>query len=121
VNLGQALDKLHLQQFVELPVLTIVAVSVKPKPGHSIPPIPSSSIALVTTSPVTQVFVQPPPPIMATRYAPLVLVAHLHDMPQDYQTELPQFDSTGPLNKQQHVPTRPMFPDAGENPTSTSG
>jgi hypothetical protein len=40
---------------------------------------------------------------MAARYAPLVLVAPLHAMPQDYQTRLPQFDGTGPLNAQQHV------------------
>jgi hypothetical protein len=40
---------------------------------------------------------------MAARYAPLVLVAPLHAMPQDYQTRLPQFDATGPLNAQQHV------------------
>jgi hypothetical protein len=78
-------------------------VPVKPKPGHSIPPSPSSSTTSVTTSPITQVVVQPPPPIMAARYAPLVLVSPLHDMPQDYQTRLPQFDSTGPLNAQQHV------------------
>jgi hypothetical protein len=40
---------------------------------------------------------------MAARYAPLVLAAPLHAMPQDYQTRLPQFDATGPLNAQQHV------------------
>jgi hypothetical protein len=40
---------------------------------------------------------------MAARYAPLVLAAPLHAMPQDYQTRLPQFDATGPLNTQQHV------------------
>jgi hypothetical protein len=40
---------------------------------------------------------------MVARYAPLVLVSPLHDMPQDYQTRLPQFDSSGPLNAQQHV------------------
>jgi hypothetical protein len=40
---------------------------------------------------------------MAARYAPLVLAAPLHPMPQDYQTRLPQFDGTGPLNAQQHV------------------
>jgi hypothetical protein len=40
---------------------------------------------------------------MAARYAPLVLDAPLHAMPQDYQTRLPQFDATGPLNAQQHV------------------
>jgi L-rhamnose mutarotase len=40
---------------------------------------------------------------MAARYAPLVLAAPLHAMPQDYQTILPQFDATGPLNTQQDV------------------
>jgi hypothetical protein len=40
---------------------------------------------------------------MAARYAPLVLAMPLHAMPQDYQTRLPQFDATGPLNAQQHV------------------
>jgi hypothetical protein len=40
---------------------------------------------------------------MASIYAPLVLVAPLHNMPQYYQTRLPQFDSSGPLNAQQHV------------------
>jgi hypothetical protein len=40
---------------------------------------------------------------MATRYAPLVLAAPLHAMPQDYQTRLPQFNGSGPLNAQQHV------------------
>jgi len=40
---------------------------------------------------------------MAARYAPLVLVAPLHVMPQDYQTIFPQFDGTRPLNAQQQV------------------
>jgi hypothetical protein len=40
---------------------------------------------------------------MVARYAPLVLAAPLHDMPQDYQMRLPQFDGTGSLNAQQHV------------------
>jgi len=40
---------------------------------------------------------------MAAIYAPLVLAAPLHAMPQDYQTRLPQFDGTRPLNAQQHV------------------
>jgi hypothetical protein len=40
---------------------------------------------------------------MAARYAPLVLAAHLHVIPQDYQMRLPQFDGTGPLNAQQHI------------------
>ena len=81
----------------------VAAIYVKSKPGHSFSPRPSSFTTLVATSPVTQVVVQPPPPIMVVRYAPLVLVAPLHDMPQDYQTRLPQFDSTSPLNAQQHV------------------
>jgi hypothetical protein len=64
---------------------------------------PSSSSSSVATSPTIQVVLPPPPPIMAARYAPLVLAAPLHAMPQDYQTRLPQFDATGPLNAQQHV------------------
>jgi hypothetical protein len=40
---------------------------------------------------------------MVARYAPLVLAVPLHPMPQYYQTRLPQFDGTGPLNAQQHV------------------
>jgi hypothetical protein len=40
---------------------------------------------------------------MAARYAPLVLVAPLHAMPQYYQTRLPQYDSCGSINAQQHV------------------
>jgi hypothetical protein len=97
------LYKAHFQQSVELSALTIAATSVKPKLAHSIPPNPSSSTSSVTSPPVTQVVVKPPPPIMETRYAPLVLAAPLHAMPGDYQTRLPQFDGTGPLNAQQHV------------------
>jgi hypothetical protein len=40
---------------------------------------------------------------MEARYAPLVLAAPLHAMPQDYQMRLPQFDGTRPLSTQQHV------------------
>jgi hypothetical protein len=40
---------------------------------------------------------------MAARYAPLVLGAPLHDMPQDYQMRLTQFDGTRSLNAQKHV------------------
>jgi hypothetical protein len=40
---------------------------------------------------------------MVARYAPLVLATPLHDMPQDYQMRLPQFDATGSLNAQQHI------------------
>ena len=40
---------------------------------------------------------------MVARYAPLVLAAPLHAMSQDYETRLPQFDGTKPLNAQQHI------------------
>jgi hypothetical protein len=63
----------------------------------------SSPSSPVTTPPAVQAVLPPPLPIMAARYAPLVLAAPLHAMPQDYQTRLPQFDATGPLNAQQHV------------------
>ena len=36
---------------------------------------------------------------MAARYAPLVLPVQIHDMPQDYQSKIPQFDAT----TQQHI------------------
>jgi hypothetical protein len=102
-NLDQALDRAHFQQSVELSTLTIVAASVKPQTIHSAPPSPSSSTASVTSPPIIQVTVQTHSPAMAARYAPLVLVAPLHAMPQDYQTRLPQYDSTSSINAQQHV------------------
>jgi cyclopropane fatty-acyl-phospholipid synthase-like methyltransferase len=40
---------------------------------------------------------------MEERYAPLVLVAPLHAMPQDYQTRLPQYNNIGSINSQQHM------------------
>jgi hypothetical protein len=81
------------------------AVSPTSKLGinSSTPHSPSSPSSSVTTPPAIQAILPPPPPIMAARYAPLVLAAPLHAMPQDYQTRLPQFDATGPLNAQQHV------------------
>ena len=93
----------HFQHSIEPFSLNIAASSIKHQIIHSTSPIPTSSTSYVTSPPITQVVVQPPPPIMAARYDPLVLVAPLHAMPQDYQTRLHQFDSIGPLNAQQHV------------------
>jgi ribonuclease HI len=81
----------------------VLSPTTKPQITLSVLSSPSSSSSSVATSPTIQVVVPPPPPIMAARYAPLVLAAPLHAMPQDYQTRLPQFDATGPLNAQQHV------------------
>jgi hypothetical protein len=81
----------------------VLSPTTKPQTNHSVPASPSSSFFLAIVPPLIQVSIPPPPPIMAVGYAPLVLVAPLHDMPQDYQTILPQFDGTGPLNAQQHV------------------
>jgi hypothetical protein len=80
-----------------------VSPSRRSKIARSIPPNPSSSMSFFTCPPVTQAVVQPPPPIMAAKYDPLVLVAPLHAMPQNYQTSLPQFDGIRPLNAQKHV------------------
>ena len=52
---------------------------------------------------ISSSIVHPHIPIMAARYAPLVLASILHNMPQDYQTRIPQFDGTGPITAQQHV------------------
>jgi hypothetical protein len=76
----------------------VLSPMTKPQITPSVLSSPSSSSSSVATSPIIQVVVPPPPPIMAARYAPLVLAAPLHAMPQDYQTRLPQFDATGPLN-----------------------
>jgi hypothetical protein len=81
----------------------ILSLIAKPQTAHFVPASPSSSSFSATAPPISQVVVPPPPPIMASRYAPLVLISPLHDIPQDYQMILPQFDGIGPLNAQQHV------------------
>jgi hypothetical protein len=81
----------------------ILSPTTKPQTAHSMLVSPSSSSSSVTAPPIIQGIVLPPPPIMAARYAPLVLAAPLHSMPQDYQMRFPQFDGTGPLSAQQHV------------------
>jgi hypothetical protein len=83
--------------------LEVLSPTAKRKITHSVLPSPSSSSSSAVTSPIIQPTIPPPPHIMAARYAPLVLAAPLHAMPQDYQTRLPQFDATGPLSAQQHV------------------
>ena len=40
---------------------------------------------------------------MAARYAPLVLPQNLHDMPQDYQKNIPLFDGLSQLTARQHI------------------
>lgn len=40
---------------------------------------------------------------MEAKYAPLILLAQLHAMPQDYQSKIFQFDGTGQYTAQQHV------------------
>ena len=52
---------------------------------------------------ITSFIVHPHIPIMEARYAPLVLAAPLHNMPQEYQNRIPQFDGTRPITVQQHV------------------
>ena len=51
---------------------------------------------------------------MVSRYAPLVLADPLHNMPQDYQTRIPQFDGTGSMNAHQHVDKMNDFFDLQE-------
>jgi hypothetical protein len=81
----------------------ILSPAAKPQTTPSTPASPSSSSSSVATSPIIQFVTPPPPPIMVARYGSLVLAAHLHAMPQDYQMRLPQFDGIGPMNSQQHV------------------
>jgi hypothetical protein len=81
----------------------VLSPTTKPQTTHSVLSSPSSSSSSAATSQIIQFVIPPPPPIMAARYAPLVLVAPLHAMPQDYQMRLPQFNARGPLSAQQHV------------------
>jgi hypothetical protein len=122
-NFDQALHKAYFQQSVELSSLSIFATFINPQINHPIYPNPASSTSSITSLAIIQVTIQPtigvpanqpPPPIMAARYAPLVLVSPLHNMPQDYQTRIPQFDGTGSLNAQQHVDKMNYFFDLHE-------
>ena len=45
----------------------------------------------------------PPPHIMATWYAPLVLHAPLVNLPQDYQSKIPLYDASNTITVSQHV------------------
>jgi len=83
------------QHSIEFHTLTVATTSISVSPTYS--------MSSVTSPLITQVVVQPSPPAMAAIYAPLVLATLLHAMPQDYQTRLPQFNGSGPLNPQQHV------------------
>ena len=61
-------------------------------------------IGVLASTPSTSSFsIHPHIPIMVERYAPLILVAPLHNILQHYQTRIPQFDGTGRMNAQQHV------------------
>jgi hypothetical protein len=119
----QDLHKAYIQQSIERFSLSISAASINPQVTHSISPSPASSTSSITSPTIIQVTIQPtigfpsnqpPPPIMVARYAPLVLAAPLHNMPQDYQTMIPQFDGTGSLNAQQHVDKMNDFFDLQE-------
>jgi hypothetical protein len=81
----------------------VLSPTAKPQTAHSVLASPSSTSFSATAPPIIQVVFPPPPPIMVAKYAPLVLVGPLHNIPQDYQTRLSQFDGIGPLNAQQHV------------------
>jgi len=63
-------------------------------PHLNITPSPPSTIQTSTVTP-TPAFVSPLPTAMANRYAPLVLLANLGAMPQDYQSKITTFDGTG--------------------------
>jgi hypothetical protein len=128
----QALHEAYIQQSVELSSLTISASSINPQLVHPISTSPASSVFSTTSPTTSQTVIQPiigvfastpstsssvihpPIPIMAARYAPLVLASPLHNMPQDYQTRIPQFDGTGTMTAQQHVDKMNDFFDLQE-------
>jgi hypothetical protein len=47
--------------------------------------------------------VQSPPKTMATRYAPLVLPAQLHDLPQNYNQRIKSYDAEENISSQRHL------------------
>lgn len=51
---------------------------------------------------------------MATRYAPLVLPAQLHDFPLDYDQRLLEYDDTREVTTKQHVDKVSDFVDLEE-------
>ena len=56
-----------------------------------------------TTSGTTVISSTSHTPIMATRYAPLVLQKPLNSMPINYAQWIPQFDGTRPITTHQHI------------------
>ena len=68
-----------------------------------------SSIVQTTTPQPTIPFINPllvnppPPPIMASWYAPLVLPLPLVNLPQDYQSKIPLYDASNATTASQHV------------------
>jgi hypothetical protein len=48
---------------------------------------------------------------VATRYAPLVLPAALHDLPENYMKSLPKFTGEGDLTAQEHINFFDQFAD----------
>ena len=68
-------------------------------PSHIVHPFPPPPPPI---NPPLIIF-NPPPSIMATWYAPLVLPQNLGVMPQDYQSKIPQFNNTQHITTQQHV------------------
>lgn len=119
-NLDQAIHKDNISQLVELSSLSF---SVSSPITQFLPHVSTSSISstISTTSPSTSKTVMQiiiisstsAPltgssifhshiPVMVARYSPMVLPPQLHNMPQDYQSRIPQFDGIGSITAQQH-------------------
>ena len=113
----QVVHQAYIHQSFEIFALTIATSTHSSQSFHlmSIDPIPfvisttHSLVSLTITQPIpTNPISTPPlrphivPPNMVARYAPLVLPTLLHDIPYDYQTRIPQFDSTSAINAQHH-------------------
>jgi hypothetical protein len=57
---------------------------------------------------------QPPPRVftkVAARYAPLVLLVPLHDLPENYMKNLPKFTGEGDLTAAEHINFFDQFTD----------
>ena len=63
-------------------------------PGPSTSTHPTSTVQTTPLQPTFPLVNPPPPPAMATWYAPLVLPVPLVNLPQDYQSKIPLYDAS---------------------------
>ena len=71
-------------------------------------PLPRSSSTYIVVTNIIPITTTIPPSsakiqAMVAQYAPLVLHHNLHEMPQNYQKDIPLFDNLSQITAQQHI------------------